>query len=250
MERYGGQWLPEESIRQGGRVVVQRKHNTVDEILRSGLLSHSEIANYLVFANIRNPYDRWVTYYQRYAGTWIDGYEAHVNRRLTKKTPSKEVRGALEGRVRAHELEMERHRKRQRIIRLVGFNPWMTATLLRWYRQGRKVGSSEPLLPYAFPMLGGVDVVIRQEQLEEGLNHILRMVGITDHVSLIRKNVTEGKRRYEDYWWAPTRRLAETMLGQLPERFGYQFEGLTSTTPTVELGSSSARNGWRARADL
>ena len=236
IERFGGEWLPEETIRRNGHVVVQRKHNSLDDILNHGLLSRNEVKDYLVCATIRNPFDRWVTYYQRYVGEWIDSYHGYVTRRLSRLESKVDFdRSRLEIEKKAHELEMERHRKRRQIIRAMGFNPWMTGTLMRWYWAGRKAGYDEPLLPYAFPMLTGVDVAMRQEQLEESLNHVLRMVGIQSRVQLPRKNITEGKKHYTEYWSAPTRYLGEKMLGTLPQRFGYRFEGVSSTQPVVEL---------------
>ena len=92
-------------------------------------------------------------------------------------------------------------------MRWFGFNTWMKYTLLRWrWNEGRSLGE------YAFPMLSGVDVAIRQEQLNEGLNRVLKIADVGAQVTLPEKNKTSGKKPYTEYYSWSTRMLAERML--------------------------------------
>lgn len=77
---FGGEWLPEQDLVIDGMGVHPRKHNSVQQLVRDGLLSPEDRDSYLVAANIRNPFDRLVTYYQRIAGNWSQ-YSADVRLR-------------------------------------------------------------------------------------------------------------------------------------------------------------------------
>ena len=121
-------------------------------------------------------------------------------------------------------------------MRWFGFNTWMKYTLLRWrWNEGRSLGE------YAFPMLSGVDVAIRQEQLNEGLNRVLEVARVGAQVELPKKNKTSGKKPYTEYYSWSTRMLAERMIAPQMERFGYDFEGALDDKDVIfleeELGS-------------
>jgi hypothetical protein len=227
-EQLGGEWLPAPNDFSGGQVAGKHKHNTVPELLDQGFMSPGECGEYLVFAAVRNPFSRWVTYYQRYAGDWIDEYFEFKIRQLEREREKFDFsEREYQKRVRQIQREKRKKQRRKYVIRALGFNTWMKITLLRWYMNGKNSSDTSPLESYAFPMLSGVDVVIRQEQLDEGLNGVLREAGIHENVSLPRKNATPGKKPYTEYYSYTTRRLAEYLLGETPARFGYEFEGMT-----------------------
>ena len=188
-DKLGGTFLPEQPVRKGGRVVVQRKHNRISEVLEHGLMTPAERKEYLVFATVRNPLDRWVTYYQRYVGDWLEYHEGVVRRGIER---DRERFGLddreVERRHRQLNGRFKQLRRRRRILQAVGFNMWMKGTLLRWYWQGRKRSPSSPLRLFAFPMLDGVDVVMRQERLEEGLNQILERAEVSGYIHIPREN--------------------------------------------------------------
>lgn len=232
-----GRWLPEQPLRKNGRTLVQRKHNTLSDIMAHGLLTEEERAEYLVFATVRNPFDRWVTYYQRYAGEWVDKYHGFLERQIERDRKQFDLDSEEYKRLLSHrDYQQRMHARRGRIIRAIGFNIWMKVTLLRWYRNGKgeKEGGGR-LRPYAFPMLKGVDVVMRQEQLERGLNEILRVAGVEKQVVLPHKNQTPGKKTYTEYYSRSTRWLAELMLNGDQEAFGYSFKGVLDENPTLWL---------------
>lgn len=61
-----------------------RKRNDVSEIVRKGLCSPDEMREYLVLANIRKPFDRLVTYYQRFRGDWAGSRDTYGRARSWK----------------------------------------------------------------------------------------------------------------------------------------------------------------------
>ena len=237
--KLGGTFLPERPLSRNG-YTVERKHNTVPELVEHGLLSEEERKEYLVFASVRNPFDRWVTYFQRYEGDWLDYYEKVSRRRIERdqrnfNLSDEEVKKRLEQR----EARLRKLRRRQRIIRALGFNVWMAGTLLRWALDDK--GERGDIWRYAFPMLDGVDIAIRQERLNEGLNRILEIAGVGRRVELPKRNTTSGKKPYTEYYMWVTRKLGESFLGGEMDSVGYNFEGPIDSRTTIRIREKQNR---------
>lgn len=241
-EELGGISVTERALRKEGEITVPRTHVTVPELLEEGVLSQDEVNSCLVVANVRNPFDRWATYYQRRAGEdWLD-YSFGVRRRQIERDRERLDLSSEEYERRQRNLEERRREQKRRgqLMRWVGFNNWMTYTLLRWW--WTEGGANRKLREYAFPMLDGVDVAIRQEQLNEGLNRVLEIAGAGTRVELPEKNTTSGKKPYTEYYSWPTRSLAETLLGNEMEVLGYRFEGLPNSDSLVDLRATKIAN--------
>ena len=225
-EKFGGEQVPAQSIRRDGEMVVSGPHCTVPELIAHDVLSRDEIGSCLVAANVRNPFDRWTTYYQRRAGEeWIERSMGSLRRQLEQERDAYGLsEQEYERRHRAIDEREKGQKKKGRLMRWVGLNNWMKYTLLRWWWKGSR-DSSQGLGEYAFPMLSGVDVAIRQEQLNEGLNQALKIADMGTRVELPEKNKTRGKKPYTEYYSWTTRLLAEQMLASQMETFGYGFEG-------------------------
>lgn len=233
-EKLDGRFLPEQPLRRNRHTVLARKHNTVPELAEHDLLREETRDEYLVFASVRNPFDRWVTYYQRYAGDWLEEYEGVARRRIERERKTFDLREEEVCRRRQQLRDrLRRLRWRRRIIRLLRFDGWMITTLIRWAWDER--GGRGNIARYGFPMLDGVDVAIRQERLNEGLNRILEHRGIDVRIDLPRKNTTGGKTSYTEYYSGPTRQLAEALLGEEMDTFGYTFDGVADDQPVVWL---------------
>lgn len=223
-DELNGTFLPERSLCHYGHT-VGRKHNTVPELIEHDLLTEQEHQEYFVFGAVRNPFDRWVTYYQRYEGDWVEHEEDVLRRQIDRDRENFDLSDEeVERRMKRLENKFQRSYRRQKIIRALGFNVWMTGTLLRWALDTSK-GKRGDISRYAFPMLGGVDAVIRQERLNDGLNRILEQAGINQRIDLPHRNTTSGKRPYAEYYSRPTRLLAEQLLGDEMEVLRYKFEG-------------------------
>ena len=85
-DELGGEQVPERSIRRNGQVVVSGPHCTVPELVAHDVLTREEIDSCLVVATVRNPFDRWATYYQRRAGEdWIEYSMGSLRRQLERE---------------------------------------------------------------------------------------------------------------------------------------------------------------------
>lgn len=231
-----------------GRVLKQQfhgedlgqKHDDVPRLLERGVLSESDLDQYLIVANIRNPFDRLVTYYQRLNGAWIDEYFAFRRRDLERRRQSGLVgEGEVPKEQERIAREERRKRRRVRVIQGIGFNTWVVGTVVRWRLRDRHSAISEPdrYLHHLFPMLERVDVVLRQEQLEEGLNAVLHRQGVAEPVRLPRKNLTPGKKAYTEYYNAVSRRIIECLYAHDLNRMGYTFEGVEGAASLLYLDS-------------
>jgi hypothetical protein len=237
-KKLGGSFLPDEPIcRNGNR--LERKHNTIPQLLKHGLLTKEEYEEYCVFASVRNPFDRWVTYYQRFEGDWVDYYEGFSRRQIERDRDKFNMSGEeVERRLESHKSRFKKLRRRQRVIRALGFNAWMMGTFLRWALDKSK-GKVGNITRHAFPMLDGVDIAIRQEQLSEGLNRVLEIANIDCQVKLPKKNTTSGKQPYQKYYAWPTRQIGMFLIGNEMKRIGYNFEGPMNDKPIIEIGKGN-----------
>ena len=235
-EELGGRQVPEQSIRRNGKLLVSGPHCTAPELIAHDVLSREDIDACLVIANVRNPFDRWTTYYQRRAGEeWIERSMGSLRRQLEKEVETHGLsHQEYEQRRRAIDKREQKQKRKGRLMRWVGFNTWMKYTLLRWRWTGAR-GSGPGLDEYAFPMLDGVDVAIRQERLNEGLNRVLEIAGVEMQAELPENNTTRGKKPYMEYYTWTTRALAEQMIAPQMERFGYDFEGPADDRSTIVL---------------
>lgn len=217
-----------------------RKHNDVPELLERELLTAAELDDYIVVANVRNPFDRWVTYYQRFRGDWIEEYLSFRHRDLQRKAEAQQMTEAEY----SDKLEwLERHakaqRRRARVIRRIGFNTWLLVTIIRWRIRDRNRSLDRfgfRHLGQMFPMLANVDYAIRQEALDSGFQSALRIAGIHEPASIPQKNLTSGKKPYPDYYNWLTKQLLSRVYKDELAHLGYRFDGMRSdTSPLVDF---------------
>ncbi|MBI2378485.1 MAG: sulfotransferase family 2 domain-containing protein [Deltaproteobacteria bacterium] len=230
----GGEWLPTEAER--GKRKIDRKHNTIPQLLEHGFLRPEDLDRYVVFATVRNPFDHLVTYYQRLAGTWSSDVLIPFMKKDLERGREELTESEYEDRVRGIEARKARLSRRARLIGRVGFERWLMATSLRrrlsslrTAKDSRRSGVTEHL----FPMIEGVHVVMRQERLEEGLNEILRVAGVGRELTIEKRNVTPGKRPYSEYYSRTTRLMFEALFKDELREFGYGFEGPTDDRPLI-----------------
>lgn len=233
VEELEGEKLLKQDIQRDGQTVVPRTHCTVSELVEHGVLSPDLIDSSFVVANVRNPFDRWTTYYQRRVGEeWLESSSEVKRNKLERNRDAGELSDEeYEQRKKDIEQREQQQKRKGRLMRWAGFNNWVKYTLLRW-----KMGTnSRGLGEYAFPMLSGVDVAIRQERLNEGLNQLLDAADAGIHLELPESNTTSGKKPYTDYYSWTTRALVERMIGPQMEKFGYDFEGPTDDRSVIFL---------------
>jgi hypothetical protein len=117
-------------------------------------------------------------------------------------------------------------------MRLATFNSWMALTLARWRV---KRGGPEWAWPYFFPMLEGVDVVLRQERLEQAVLQLFGLCDLGTAVNLPVRNTTPGKQAFTDYYNPLSRKLVLRSGGRLMQSFGYSFEGEVDSSALLPL---------------
>lgn len=213
-------------------VELGRKHSDVPELLQKKLFNKSQLSEYLIFANIRNPFDRWVTYYQRLVGDWIDYSEGVRRRKIYRDKDRLSLSDAeVKALIKNHELHFKRQNKKRKIIRSIGFNLWIKGTIIRKWLVNNSNGKS--LNSFAFPMLDFVDWAIRQEYLEEGLNRVLKMSGTDYLTKLPRKNETKGKKHYTEYYSWLDKKIIEMAYGNKFKKYGYYFNNQNNSSDAI-----------------
>ena len=228
-EQFGGVYKPEKSVIRDGKVVVQRKHNTVAEMLEHGVITEDELQGLLVVATMRNPLDRFVTFFQRRVGPWVEEYAAWAQRDLDRRRDTLTDEQYADALVRL-ERKRKREEKRARTLRRVGFDVWFLRTLAqeRWKKSG-------DLMRRSYPMLDHVDVVLRYERLEEGLNEVLKALGVQEPVALPVRNVTPGKKPFASYYSPLSKLAARRLMGRELDAFAYGFTPNGQAPPYVVL---------------
>ena len=228
IEQAGGRWLPEADIHAGGRVVMSRKHHDLQQMFEHGLINADQRRDLSVFATVRNPYDRLVTYWQRMAGDW-DRESFAVRKNIIRRNAGGFSKAEVERRLRVLGRQRFRRRIRSRLAKLAGFNRWVQRTIRMYAGQdARSKNPDAARVLRLFPLTAGVDCVIRYEKLGEGLNGVLQEAGFGQEIELPRKNVTPGKRAFNEYWNGASLRLLEAHYGDALALLGHTNAGSTA----------------------
>lgn len=199
----GGVNIPTEPIKdRSGRVVVQRKHNTLPQLLQHGVLSAQERLGLLVAGTTRNPFDWLVSQYLRGlpiregSGSGLFTADGKRSKGDPQRTGSKE-----------------------------DFEAWIVGRYER-----RRRGPLGRVLPARarkqVNWLEGVDAVMRFERLQETFDEVLLRVGITEHLEIPRVNETVS-RDIRDFrpWYTPkARAIAEKAFTDYLARYDYSFD--------------------------
>ena len=231
-----------------GAEELGRKHNDVPELLRLGLISAQELEEYAVVANIRNPFDRIHTYYARLTGPWLEYYFEFRLRDLDRKSS---YLSARELEILKADIIRERRRKffRRKILKSMGFNFWFFLYLLRLSIVTFSITEEERsrrLSAHIFPMLSGVNVVMRREQIVDAFSNSQRKyLGNEKPIQLTLKNkatiVSKKKNHITCYNWFNKRISYKMFEGHL-KQYGYSFSGLSSLAPTLTELDKSSKN--------
>jgi len=237
----GGQFLPEKDIVKDNKVVHPRKHNTAEQLLRDGVIDSATLDDYTVAATVRNPFDRFVTYYQRFAGEWVD-YSLNVQRQGIQRRRERYEQDEFDELNRALDDQARVLKRRQRLIRMVGFNNWLKWNVVRFLLKERLASgaSRENRRDFLYPMLAHVDVALRFESLQQSLNALLARLGVEVEIELERRNVTQGKKPFASYYSRSTAAfVAKTFRDEL-DQFDYTLETTGFDSPLVNLNEVAA----------
>jgi len=222
IEHFEAEHLPKHDIVLKGKILIDKKHNTLPELLKHAILTEEKLNEYLTFATVRNPYDRLATYYQRFVGGWMESYFEWTEReydRLKQKLSEDELN---EWR-RWQNKMIKRKKRRIKLAKSIGFNTWFCVTLIKW--KASALLKNKDFFNYIFPMLDNVQYVIRYESLEEGLNEVLRLNHIDHEVTLPVANKTPGKKHYTEYYNWFAQKVGKLLMNKSLKRIGYSFHG-------------------------
>jgi hypothetical protein len=199
-ERFGGEFIPADDILDSrGRTLVDKKHSTLSDLIRHGILSSGEANSLLKVAAVRNPFDSLVSLYFKQRSKYqplLGNPASWVNR-----VPgyAKNMRYA-----EAHSFNrwVLRISYRKFIKRLFGLRPSMFADHTR-----------------------GVDVVMRYESIVRDLSEVFGRLGMASKAELPVVNRTDERPNgeYRSYY-SPFTKLAVTLAysGDL-KMYGYRF---------------------------
>lgn len=218
-ERLNGEYLPHEDIVRGGRKLLGRKHNSVAQLLRYGAISERELSDYLIFGTVRNPFDSFTTQYERLVGTWM-------HHAMSNSDPAAWVN--RNGKIHAIRLRSKQF-LRMHWASMLGFDRWVYSRLGKWQAKSlieSPFRSGPANLRRAYPLIEGVNMIVRYENLEADFNKVLQAAGVSEHVQLPKYNVTPGKKSYKEYYSPRLRDYMEKYLREELEVYGYSFEGL------------------------
>lgn len=137
---------------------------------------------------------------------------------------------------------LTRQQRRRRFMWGVGFNAWLTQYVARDFAKNTRNKSrcTNSRSEMVFPMLKGVDVAMRSETLNDGANQLLQILGACCSVALPKKDVTQGKRAYTEYYSRWSRMLFEQYFKDELAAFGYSFGSFDHTTPLLWLDQYAA----------
>lgn len=202
--KFEAEWLPPEHIFDDkGNRVVDRKHTTLSELLRHGLLSNADAKDLFKFTTVRNPFDSVVTHYSRLRFQ----HSQNIDQPHVQQVP-----GYKERILDAVELD---------------FNEWVLHRWVgqaSWKRPWAKLTHGLPRSRHMYaPYIEGADYVMRFERLQEDFDEVCRKIGIPS-VEIPKKNVTGSRESdYRTYYSDEARRVVEHVFRLDMQRFGYSF---------------------------
>lgn len=203
VDHFGGESLPSDDILgDEGFVRVGRKHCTIRQLLREGLIPPDYQDRYTTVTTVRNPFDSLVSFYVKKRETYQE--------RL--KDPDSWIH-----RVRGYVEDMEYCR---------------THTFEQWLFKRYQVGPLNRLLGRGHRSLSGrytdgVSKVMRFERLQEDFTAMMWELGIEGDVTIPNVNATRQRRNsYQQYYTPEARRLVEYVFKPELDRYGYTFDGV------------------------
>jgi len=242
LKEFGGEWLPKQDIlNRNSKKVLDRKHNTIQQLISFNLVTEEELQSYWKFANIRNPFDRYATQYERLVGNWIqqrihsDNSDSWFNR---------------SGESYREQLLKETNQKIEE-AKNIGFDKWLCKKLnqTKAFKEHKINNSNNLNLSELYPFTVGIDRVVRSEYLEQDFNFLLKEANIIkeqDKIVIPHTNKTEGKKSYQQYYARRTRNMLENLFGQELAIFNYNFvNSKTNNNLSQDNAMALVRSKWQ-----
>jgi hypothetical protein len=177
-----------------GRVVLRQKHQTLAQLMESGLVTPEQRADLLVVVGIRNPFDLVLTEYARNR----EAGSISAPQRLLRRLPG----ASRDFSPRDFERFVQRRYEPGRLFRLAGRRPFVPTD---W--------------------TAGADHLIRFERMQEDLDAALRKVGVGEPHQLPHRNPTTSRadRDYRHVYTERARATVARAYADLIAAHGYGF---------------------------
>ncbi len=214
MDNLEGKWFPAQNSYKNGKR-IPHKHTSLQELLEYELMTQEELSQYLKFATVRNPFDRFTSLYQRRIGEWSQVRMEKDKEKLTLGTVKPKKKDFLQDSIEKREKRMEKAKE-------LGFDAWLEFFLGNYIKK-----SHEQKMSILYPLIDGVDQTIRCESLEQEFNELIKdakIIGSDEWVDIPKKNPTQGKKKYQDYYSEKSRAFVEENFSEELAVFGYKFE--------------------------
>ncbi|MGJ3242699.1 MAG: hypothetical protein ACFE0O_07090 [Opitutales bacterium] len=205
IEALGGHYLPPENVTRNGRMIFNRKHNTVDELLERGYLKANDLERLTIAGTVRNPFDRVASIYAREAGGWDGGMPRDAHGNLIEDP---EARAATEAKAKA--------------AQALGFDRWV-ARRYGWLARVRSRAAHRLGIRRERNFHRHVAVFLRFEHLQADFDGLLTRLGHPGGVAIPHSGKTSGKRPYPTYYSPRSRRIVARAFRDTIRRFGYTF---------------------------
>jgi hypothetical protein len=195
-----GEDCPSRPIRdRRGRVVVQRKHCTLAQLIEHDVVSREEAARLFKFSAVRNPFDFLVSIYMKHRGQYAPLVDEPKSWIQHGRGHARSIRVALDS----------------------SFDDWVKQ---RFVRRGLKaLARGRIVRGRATAWQDGMDFVMRFERLQDDFDRVLEHLG-HERIEIPRFHVTDGRDPdYRSYYSPETVRIVSEAFGTLIERFDYSF---------------------------
>ena len=197
---YDGEFLPSEDIlAPDGRIAIQKKHSTLQELLQQKLLSAEDAKSLLKIASVRNPFDTLVSLYfkQRYKyqplltdpNSWVNRSPAYA--------------------------------KNMRYARTHSFDAWVLRKCVK--QLAKRARGTPPSMFHDYT--NGTDVVMRYETINQDLRKALTKAGVQKNIPIPDTNRTDERPAddYRSFYSKHAKLLVSLAYSQDLQKYGYSF---------------------------
>jgi hypothetical protein len=199
-KHYGGEFLPaEDIIDSDGHLSVQKKHSTLSELIKFGLLASADARALLKVATVRNPFDTLVSLYFKQKFKYqplLEDQTSWVNRSPTY------ARNMRYAQTHSFDQWVRRKCRRQIVKRLFGIPP----SMFHDYTQG-------------------VDMVMRYERIDEDLRNVFTRARMPTDVVIPTVNRTDERsdRDYRPLYSLLSKMAVRRAFSDDLRTYGYSF---------------------------
>ena len=199
LDEYDGEYIPDKDILDSnGHFKVQKKHCTFSQLIANKILSDKEASRLIKFTTIRNPFDSIVSLYTKKKYKYsplLEDPDSWVHKLPDYAEDMKYAQN------HSFDAWIFKNYKRSFVKRLSGFKPSI------------------------FEMFtGGMDEIIRFENLQEDFRELLDKANISKKLDIPSVNkTTERKKDYKQYYSNFSRKFIEFTFKDDLKKYGYKF---------------------------